>query len=853
MANEQLHENELFRAVPARFMQDIGQAGRERNLAAGELVIRQGGQGEHFFVVLAGTVRVFAAAEEGAESVLGDLGAGDSFGETALLTGEAQPASVRTLTPARLLLVPREAFDRLLATVPEFSAVLARRLARRLARATSDLARAADTEKAYQRFVARPGGGSVVAVVGRSDSARKLQAAIAALAAGREPVLVTGPAGTEMHAVACNVHQRGRPAAAPFLVMDAQTVTCMRDGLATDPRHPFQLELAQDYTLFGLKPGGMALGSDHVLGLLQVGQGGTVVIVNVESLAECVQARLADFIRDGFFYPFGGLEPVTSTARIIALTHVDLNAQAAAGRFSPALLALFAPNTLALTALSRRKKDLPLLFDALIAQCARQAGKEISGLEPHAFNDLMAYDWPGNTDELEVVIRRAVNLAQGPRIMPEDIFIGPAPAAGPTFNLLRFEALGRILRHWAYPGAFQAVTTVFFVLILYLGFFATGAPADNIALPLAWVLWEPLLFWGTLFTARFWCAACPIGGASAFISRHFSLRRQAPPLLRQYGIYLAAGGVGAILWLGEVAAWPHNPRATAILILCILLPALLLSLVYQRRAWCRFLCPLGSLTGYFSSVSGVELRGSTATCNNECKTHACYKGAGNVEGCPMFEGPFALHTNQNCTLCGACIKACDSSAPVLNLRPPGQELWTADQPSRALAVLVPVIAGSQLCRGLAAAGFIRIPDAPGFMHWGALGLALALATLAVFLLLRVAGAYAFRALPALLRQKAGFMAHAVVPLTAGVELAFQLARLLNGSGHFLTLLARQAGFPGLVFGPVAAPWALALAQVLLCLLGAALSLVVLRRLARRMADGTSHSPQERAQIQGVRP
>ena len=840
-SNEQLVGNELFRAVPAALMQDICQAGRERDVAVGELVLRQGERGEHLFVILSGSVRLFAAAEEGTESVQIDLGAGDSFGETVLLTGEPQPASARTLTPARLLLVPRADFERLMTTVPDFSAVLARRLSRRLVRATSDLARAADTEKAYQRFVTQHGGGSVMAVVGRSESAQLLHAAIERLASGMAPVLVTGPVGTEMHAVAWKVHQSGRAPDAPFLVMDAQTVTFIRAGLATDPRHPFQLELAQDYTLFGLKPGGLLLGAEHALGLLQVGQGGTVVIVNAECLAECVQARLADYLRDGFFYPFGGLEPVTSTARIIALTSADLARQVAAGHFAPPLLTHLAPNTLTLKALRARKKDLPLLFEALIAQCARQAGKEISGLEQHAFNDLMAYDWPGNTDELEVVIRRAVNLAQGRLIMPEDIFIGPSPAAGPAFNLLKFDALGKVLRHWAYPGALQVVTSIFFVLILYLGFFATVAPEDNIGLPLAWALWEPLVFWGTLFTARFWCAACPIGGASALISKHFSLQRQVPPFLRQYGIYLSALGVGTILWLGEAAGMPHNPRATAMLILSILVPGLLLSLVYQRRSWCRFLCPLGSMTGYFSSVSGLELRGCTATCNNDCKTHACYKGAANLDGCPMFEGPFALHANQNCTLCGACVKACTHSAPVLNLRPPGRELWTVDQPSRALAVLVPVIAGSQLYRGGAEAGFLRLSEASGFMHWGGLAAALILATVAVFLLLRLAGAYVFRALQLPLAQKAGFIAHAFVPLTAGFELAYQLAHLLNGAGHFLTLFTRMVGFSGGVFGPVAAPWALTLVQLLLCLVGAAMGLTVLRILALRIC-GRSESP-----------
>jgi hypothetical protein len=93
--------------------------------------------------------------------------------------------------------------------VPEFPLVLARRLSRRLSRATSDLARAADTEKAYQRFVTQQGGGNIMELVGRSEYARKLQAAIGDVAPGTAPVLAQGPAGTEMEAVAWAVHRAG--------------------------------------------------------------------------------------------------------------------------------------------------------------------------------------------------------------------------------------------------------------------------------------------------------------------------------------------------------------------------------------------------------------------------------------------------------------------------------------------------------------------------------------------------------------------------------------------------------------------------------------------------------------------
>ncbi len=134
-----------------------------------------------------------------------------------------------------------------------------------------------------------------------------------------------------------------------------------------------------------------------------------------------------------------------------------------------------------------------------------------------------------------------------------------------------------------------------------------------------------------------------------------------------------------------------RPRVTAIIFLLLLLAAILTGLVYQRRTWCRYLCPLGIMAALYSMVSFIGLRPDRRVCQDECHLLECFQSGARREGCPMFEHPASLDSNRNCNLCGECVKHCSQQSMRLRLRFPVTELWQHWQPNRGEAMFIMVL------------------------------------------------------------------------------------------------------------------------------------------------------------------
>ena len=832
-----LSSTSLFKDVSVESIVKTVSIAEQLVLPENTVIFSQGDPADTFCVVISGKVKVYLTSEGGNENTLTILKSGEGFGEMALLTGEPRSASVKTLEPTSLLVLSKNYFDQLCAMNPDISRAFIQILADRLTQSNVEIVSASENERAYQQFVSQQDELSMPEVTGQTRSINQLRKKIDVATQNNKPVLVTGEPGTEKLVVAGSIHKSGQNSANPFLTMNAEGVSLNGfSGVAIDGTDLFQLEMAQSSMLFGHEQGAFPQAEARRLGLLQIGRAGTVVIENIDRLTPVVQQQLVAYLDTATFKTIGGNKPIPSSSRIIGTTSADLAGLVAEGKFEQKLYDALSANAMAVPPLRKRKGDLRLLVDfIIIMECfSGQNRKLINGISPEAYQRVMEYDWPGNMDELQVVIRRAINLAQGDYLMPEDIFVGMAPPKGKyTFNLLQLDQVQDLFKHRFYPVGLQVVTAGVFSILFLLAFLGNQSPDHNVSVVMVWAMWWPMLSVSWFFGARIWCSVCPMGAINDLLNRFCSLKKKVPKFIRNYSIYLSGAGLALIIYVEAASHMTHSPMATGFLLLGIASFAILSGFLYERRLWCRYLCPLGRLAGTFASCSIIEWRSNSSICNSTCKTNACYKGTEDVPGCPLYQGAFSLKNNQECILCGNCVKICENASPACNIRVPGHELWAALKPEKVTAVFVPVILGTQIFRGLEYSALAHSLEAILYSTWAAFALMLLAAIGVSFLFTRAAGAVSFGRLRDKTINKGELFINAVIPLAFSFEFSYQLKPLLERLGEFFPVLGREFGFD-LEFLNLAAeqgaakPW-----QVLSVLMGMAVSMVFLKIIIKK--------------------
>jgi polyferredoxin len=154
-------------------------------------------------------------------------------------------------------------------------------------------------------------------------------------------------------------------------------------------------------------------------------------------------------------------------------------------------------------------------------------------------------------------------------------------------------------------------------------------------------------------------------------------------------------GIGfiSILFLESYTHMAHSINKTVYLILSILLATIIADFVFEKSAWCRYICPMGGLGSLFSMSSIIEIRANKHTCTTICTTHDCFKGTEKVEPCPMFLHLQFLSDNRDCKVCLNCIKSCNHNATQMNIRIPGAEIASLKEPSLAGAVMSILLSG----------------------------------------------------------------------------------------------------------------------------------------------------------------
>jgi hypothetical protein len=132
-----------------------------------------------------------------------------------------------------------------------------------------------------------------------------------------------------------------------------------------------------------------------------------------------------------------------------------------------------------------------------------------------------------------------------------------------------------------------------------------------------------------------------------------------------------------LTWADEQIGVIRSPQLTAWLIVTFTVFAIVTGILFQRRSFCHYLCPITGLLGLYSMVSPVEVRvGDRSQCQKNCHQD-CYRGNEKGNGCPMFEFPMTVDRNTFCNVCFECVRTCPSRNLALRFRSFGRDLWAS--------------------------------------------------------------------------------------------------------------------------------------------------------------------------------
>jgi PAS domain S-box-containing protein len=240
-------------------------------------------------------------------------------------------------------------------------------------------------------------------IVSKSPRMHAILDLVPDLSASTSTVLILGPTGSGKGLLARAIHNGGARKSKPFV-----TVNC---GALPD-----QLLESE---LFGYRRGAFTDAKRDRPGRFAAARNGTIFLDEIGDLSPATQVKLLRVLQEKVYEPLGAEEPVTTNARVIAATNLDLAAEVEAKRFRADLFYRLSVIPLTLPSLAERREDIPLLVAHFIERFAAETGKNLRGISPGALAAIAGHELPGNVRELQNIIEHAFILCKSDEIQVE--------------------------------------------------------------------------------------------------------------------------------------------------------------------------------------------------------------------------------------------------------------------------------------------------------------------------------------------------------------------------------------------------------------------------------------------------
>lgn len=411
------------------------------------------------------------------------------------------------------------------------------------------------------------------------------------------------------------------------------------------------------------------------------------------------------------------------------------------------------------------------------------------------------------------------------------------------YDLLRVPRVRAVLANRWPLLVVRAAALGGFLLVVVAGWLGTPVGNRNLSVVLVWIAWWAfLILLAVPFMGRAWCSVCPVPmpgewlqqrtvlGPSPVGRPHRGRLMRWPRTLRNTWLQNAAFVV--VTLFGTVVL--TSPRVTALVLALLLVVALGTSLMFERRAFCRHLCPVGGFIGLYSQAAPLELR---VRDSNVCAGHrekTCFGGSADGYGCPWNVFPGGMLKNANCGLCMECVRTCPHDNIALYLRPFGADLVQPrarrmDEAAKALILVGSAAAYSAVMLG----PWTQLKTAAysvGSAGWWVFALAFLALVLGVIPAAFHVAVWAGRALAGEHRGgREAFVrfSYSLVPLGLAAWIAFSLSFVLTNGSYFWPVLSDPMGWGWNLLHTASVPWTPYLGQ----LLPAAQALVLLGGMA----------------------
>ena len=241
-------------------------------------------------------------------------------------------------------------------------------------------------------------------MVGKNKKMRKIFELISTIAISDGTVLVQGESGTGKELVARAIHNRSNRHRQPFVVINCAVIP------------PTLMESK----VFGHNRGAFTGAISTCIGKLELADGGTVFLDDIDSLDVNMQAKLLRIIQEKEFERLGSTKVIKADVRFVAASNKNIKDLILQGEFREDLYYRLNVFPIGLPPLRERGNDVLLLLDHALELNSKKTGKPPKRFSKRAVKVFMEYDWPGNVRELENLVERLFTITEGPVIHLKD-------------------------------------------------------------------------------------------------------------------------------------------------------------------------------------------------------------------------------------------------------------------------------------------------------------------------------------------------------------------------------------------------------------------------------------------------